>query len=222
MGDGLTTPTCDQHTTRNNSLGNALATYGFDTFNMVEMKAGLDALNRRMDLLVMESGIDWTGVEARFDDLEAWKVQFKCTLMQTMKEQIINTNLKNSLMASKVAQVGAQMERMIQVAADEESLQSTMLDHMQQWQRLLSDHITSIDEQVDAFDTGQYDMDDVYCCNIKKLFNEIQKFNERYSTMNSQLKVYLARDERNQPSKVRVKKASVLLFPFIFLFPFNF
>jgi hypothetical protein len=147
------------------------------------------------DLLVMESGIVWTGIEARFDDLEAWRVQFECTLMQTTKEQIINANLKNSsLMASKVAQVGAQMECMIKVAAKEESLQSTVLDHMQQCLRLLSNQIISIDVQVDAFDSGQCDMDDVYCCNIKKLFHEIQQLNERYSIMNIQLKVYLARD----------------------------
>ncbi len=121
---------------------------------MNEMIASLDALNRRVDLLVTKSAIDLTSVESRFDDLDAWKVQFKCILMQTMKEKIINANLKNSLMASKVAQVEAQMECMIQVVADKESLQTTMLNHVQQCQHLLSDQITSIDEQVDAFDSG--------------------------------------------------------------------
>ena len=130
---------------------------------MTEIMASLDALNRRVDLLVTKLGIDLTSIESRFNDLEAWKVQFECTLMQTTKEQIINANLKNSLMALKVAQVEAQMECMIQVAADEESLQSTMLDHVQQCQHLLSDQIVSIDEQVDAFDSGRYDMNDVYC-----------------------------------------------------------
>jgi hypothetical protein len=38
---------------------------------MTEMMASLDALNRRVDLLVTKSGIDLTGVESRFDDLEA-------------------------------------------------------------------------------------------------------------------------------------------------------
>jgi hypothetical protein len=145
---GKRTTTCgptEPHTTRNNSLG---------TFNMNEMIASLDALNRRVDLLVTKSAIDLTSVESRFDDLDAWKVQFKCILMQTMKEKIINANLKNSLMASKVAQVEAQMECMIQVVADKESLQTTMLNHVQQCQHLLSDQITSIDEQVDAFDSG--------------------------------------------------------------------
>ena len=42
--------------------------------------------------------------------------------MQTTKDQIINADLKNSLMASKVDQVEAHMERMIQMAADKESL----------------------------------------------------------------------------------------------------
>ncbi len=139
-----------------------------------------------------KSGIDLTGIESRFDDLEAWKKQFECILMQTMKEQIIIANLKNSLMASKVAQVEAHMECMIQMAADEESLQTTMLDHVQQCQHLLSDGITSIDEQVDAFDSGRRDMDDVYHCNIKKLFDEIRQLGKR---------VYSARDEEETTLK---------------------
>ncbi len=73
-------------------------------------------------------------------------------------------------MALKVAQVEAQMECMIQVAADEESLQTTVLDHVRQCQHLLSDQITSFDERVDVFDSGQHDMDGVYRCNIEKLF----------------------------------------------------
>ncbi len=44
-------------------------------------------------------------------------------------------------------------------------------------------------------------MADVYCCNIKKLFNEIQQLNKRYSIMNSQLSVYLARDEEEPTLK---------------------
>jgi hypothetical protein len=44
-------------------------------------------------------------------------------------------------------------------------------------------------------------MDDVYHCNIEKPFNEIQQLNERYSIMNSQLEVYLARDEEEPTLK---------------------
>jgi hypothetical protein len=78
------------------------------------------------------------------------------------------------------------------VAADKESLRTSMLVHVQQCQCLLSDRITSIDEQVDAFDSGRHDMDDVYCCNIEKLLNEIWQLGER---------VYSARDEEEPTLK---------------------
>ncbi len=51
-------------------------------------------------------------------------------------------------------------------------------------------HVTTVNEQVYTNESCLLDMDDVYHCNAKKLFDEILQLNESYSTTNSKLKVY--------------------------------
>ena len=84
---------------------------------------------------------------------------------------------------------------------------------------LLSDRITSIDEQIDAFDSDQRDMDDVYHCNIKKLFNEIQQLGKRvYSARNEEEPTIKSEDEEGKCAFVSLSSCFRLIIAELLLF----